>query len=82
MTSTKSIEIEGYLIDVTHTYNKEEKPTYDHPGAPASVTVYSMWANLLDDNKNIVRVDVYRFLMQTGVISEAEVEQEILNSYD
>jgi len=41
-----------------------------------------VWATLTDRSGKLVQVDVFKFLLDTDLIDEDDLEQEILNKHD
>jgi hypothetical protein len=81
----KEIELEGeWTVTVQYDFDpgEPEIPYYPdgsgHPGSPASVSVYAVWATLPDTSKNLVKVNVMDFLSDTGVLHIDDMEASIL----
>jgi hypothetical protein len=85
-----NIELEnGWHVTVDYEYNAAEKAVYytsngdpGHPGSSAYAKIYNVWATLTDREGKLVQVDVFKFLLDTDLIDEQELEQEILNKHD
>tara|TARA_Y100000385_G_C12787159_1_gene506070 strand:- start:91 stop:321 length:231 start_codon:yes stop_codon:yes gene_type:complete len=69
---THDYEIGEEIIEVHYDVDPEE------PGFPGSFNVYKMYINIKQHQGKRVKIDVFDFLVNSGLMTLEELEEEIL----
>jgi len=78
----ETIELEGgWQVTVDYDYDPGQSGGHwdEEPISP-SVNINNIWAVFSDSNDKLIQVDVFRFLVETDLVDEEEVQSTILET--
>jgi hypothetical protein len=78
----ETIELEGgWQVTVDYDYDPGQSGGHwDEEPIDPSVNINNIWAVFSDSNDKLIQVDVFRFLVETDLVDEEEVQSTILET--